>query len=396
MSSDAGITARKILLALKAADPAIIATEQDIANINSRRQVRELGQHTATQALVARLDEEGTFHRERLDHENRFLYQIVGLDHGCELWQHHSHLIMLDVTYSTNRYSLKLLQINSFTSLGTIFPLAFCLIPIETAEAFTWCFYRLREWLAGQARSRGQADDAFIPFVIVTDYDAAVREALSLAFPEAQLQLCVWHIFKNIVKHANRRWKGDGADQRASIAREAFEAEVSDNPDASKPASPAGFCQEFKRIIYTRTEEEFTNRWEAFQSAYPTQRELLDYIDDVYMPMRRQWAGPWTRLYRNFGHTTTSPCESLHAITRTFLPNSQANLLGLYEALCLQRRASSDHHESAVTRESRRTLEAFRGPLYAAAVEKVSHKGLELVAGQARAAAGALLHLDEQ
>ncbi|KAM4060571.1 MULE transposase [Hirsutella rhossiliensis] len=120
---------------------------------------------------------------------------------------------MADVTNNTNRYGLKLLEINGITALGSIFPVAFCLIPSEDTNAFTWCFIQLREWLQSKARLRGEADgNAFIPHVIITDYDAAARAALSATFPDSQLQVCTWHIMKNITTNAKKRWLGDYDD----------------------------------------------------------------------------------------------------------------------------------------------------------------------------------------
>ncbi|KJZ67914.1 hypothetical protein HIM_12697 [Hirsutella minnesotensis 3608] len=309
------------------------------------------------------------------------------------MWSQHSHLMMADVTNNTNRYGLKLLEINGITSLGTIFPLAFCLMPREDTAAFTWCFEQLRDWMTAEARQRELADDAFIPHVIITDYDAAERAALAATFPEAQLQVCTWHIMKNIATHARKHWQGDD-DDPFELNREEIQRGEDPGPWTARPgqAKPADFIAAFQSVLYAPTAEEFDDRWNALISAFLSQERLVGYLNKVWYPVRQQWARAWVRWYRNWGHTTTSPCESLHSSSRSFIRNGQSNLLALYEALCQQRATSRDHHDRTVEREAIRTFDPFRLPLYNAVMDRVSYKSLELVQKQARAANSALLN----
>ncbi|KAM4065012.1 hypothetical protein HRG_012799 [Hirsutella rhossiliensis] len=39
-----------------------------------------------------------------------------------------------------------------------------------------------------------------------------LRAALTATFPDSQLQVCTWHIMKNITTNAKKRWLGDYDD----------------------------------------------------------------------------------------------------------------------------------------------------------------------------------------
>ncbi|KAM4067067.1 MULE transposase [Hirsutella rhossiliensis] len=382
LSRDAGLTARQILLALRAKSPRLLATEQDIANICARL------------PLIARLDEEGAFHKELLDDEDRFFYQIVGLDPALRLWAQHSHLMMADIWPQAARD-----QWNH--CLGLYLPVAFCLVPSEDTNAFTWCFIQLREWLQSKARLRGEADgNAFIPHVIITDYDAAARAALTATFPDSQLQVCTWHIMKNITTNAKKRWLGDYDDDDPFDPPQ----EPQDDEDPGRSAATGATAGKEALCLHNslpvrsvcpdrgRVQQPLGHR----QSAFSDQHIILRYVEEVWMPVRTQWARAWVCRYRNWGHTTTSPCESLHSSSRTFLRNGQSNLLELYHALQLQASTSREHHDRTVERESRRTRDLFRLPLYEEAVEKASYPSLELVQKQALAASAGLLKPQER
>ncbi|KJZ76337.1 hypothetical protein HIM_04419 [Hirsutella minnesotensis 3608] len=350
---------------------------------------------------VVQLDDDNGLWRVvvMLNAEDQFEYQFIGLDDGLKLVSRHPQLLMADVTNNTNKYGLKLLEINGLTSLGTVFPVACCFVPREDVPAFTWCFEQLKNWVTGEARARQLDDDAFIPHVIITDYDAAARAALTTTFPDSQLQVCTWHIIKNVATYARRHWQGDGNDDPFEPEPQRRETH-SDDPGrwSGGPGerSPGEFVTAFKSVLHAPTEEEFDDRWNALIAGFPAQPRLIQYLEETWLPVRKQWARAWTRWYRNWGHTTTSPCESLHASSRSFIRNSQSNLLAVYHALRLQRTTVQEHHDRAVEREAIRTRDPFRLPLYNKVSEKASYRSLELVQKQARAATASLLYPEER
>ncbi|KAM4067994.1 MULE transposase [Hirsutella rhossiliensis] len=196
LSRDAAQTARTIHISLSVRNEGILTTEKDVTNLQTRRQMRELGARTSTQALVAKLDDIRIPHAETYNDEH--LEKIVFLlDEGFEFWTRHSHLMMLDVTYNTNRFGLKLLEVNGITLSGSIFPLVACLSPDENGGIFEWALGQWKIWITEYALSLDLNDDAFYPHVVITDFDAAERWGIDRVFPLVQKQLCTWHIEKH-------------------------------------------------------------------------------------------------------------------------------------------------------------------------------------------------------
>ncbi|XP_044714495.1 uncharacterized protein HRG_11940 [Hirsutella rhossiliensis] len=195
-----------------------------------------------------------------------------------------------------------------------------------------------------------------------------LRAALTATFPDSQLQVCTWHIMKNITTNAKKRWLGDYDDDDPFDPPQ--EPQGDEDPGRSAAAGatagkrgPCAFTTAFRSVMYAPTEDEFNSRWDIVKGAFSDQHIILRYVEEVWMPVRTQWARAWVCRYRNWGHTTTSPCEPLHSSSRTFLRNGQSNLLELYHALQLQASTSREHHDRTVERESRRTRDPFRLPL---------------------------------
>lgn len=109
------------------------------------------------------------------------------------------------------------------------------------------------------------------------------------------------------------------------------------------------------------------------------------------MPLRAQWARAFTKEYRNYGHTTTSPCESLHASVKSLLRNASQNLQQLFHALKLQRDHLHANFEERISKEGRRIRDEFRHILLSDVTELVSWKALSLVHEQYCKAKGSKL-----
>lgn len=84
--------------------------------------------------MIKELDDKYYFHNEVLDDNNCLQYQLVVADLDLLIWRDFPHL---NTTYNTNRFGMKLFQINGITSLGTIFPFSYALTHTEDGEFFT-------------------------------------------------------------------------------------------------------------------------------------------------------------------------------------------------------------------------------------------------------------------
>lgn len=109
----------------------------------------------------------------------------------------------MDNTYKVNRFDIPLLQINSVTSLYNTFSVAFSVASKDDTDSFEWQLQELRE----VANRAGIAS----PGVVITDFDNAIKNALETTFPEAQQQICTWHIAKNVLHNLKEKWLGGDA-----------------------------------------------------------------------------------------------------------------------------------------------------------------------------------------
>ncbi|KAL6405416.1 hypothetical protein AUP68_11170 [Ilyonectria robusta] len=91
---------------------------------------------------------------------------------------------------------------------------------------------------------------------------------------------------------------------------------------------------------------------------------------ETWMPLCTQWARAYTKRYHNYRHTTTSPCESIHASTKSFLRNTSQTLHQLFHALKLQKEILDEKFEEEINYEARRICDEYRYPLHINVTEK--------------------------
>lgn len=112
-------------------------------------------------------------------------------------WALNPWVQMYNNTYKTNNKGLALFQAISIGSLGKIFSCAFGLTNNERQEGF--------DWLMDQINILREEIGTSPPLVTVTDFDTAMRNAVTRVYPDARPQLCIFHINKNIVLQIKRK-----------------------------------------------------------------------------------------------------------------------------------------------------------------------------------------------
>jgi hypothetical protein len=137
------------------------------------------------------------------------------------------------------------------------------------------------------------------PTAIVTDCDQALRNALSVIFPDTPTLLCMWHTNKNIQQHCKAKF----------TTAEAYEA----------------FFQAWLHIVRSLTSAEFKSRLTTWTTMYPgqvseqgvvtysmpatpdTQKGVV-YITSTWLREGRKEAliQAWTNQHLHFSTTATS------------------------------------------------------------------------------------------
>ncbi|CAL9017556.1 unnamed protein product, partial [Prunus brigantina] len=82
-----------------------------------------------------------------------------------------------------NRYDLTFAPMLGVNNHGQTIVLACAFLSKETTESFIWMFEEFKKAMPG-----GE------PKTIITDQDAAMSRAISIAFPTTFHRLCIWHI----------------------------------------------------------------------------------------------------------------------------------------------------------------------------------------------------------
>lgn len=341
-----GLPAREMAQVLRDSSPSDNAFFRNRDIYNDRQQLRTqgLGGLSSTQAWLKILRDEGIKHQVDYDAYNR-VRAIVWTYPWCEeMWRAFPEALGLDNTYKTNRFNMYLFQVTGMTDQMSVVNLAYGLSSAEDEESYFW--------LASQLEALRAEINAESPRVIMTDKEDGLRNALQRVFPEAQQQLCVYHINANIRKMIRRHWRPSADDpnpdesadelsspidadflaaQRAEATADSITVRLS-NP--TPEMTPDAMFEAWQRVIYADTEADFEEAWQTMIDAYDVQQgQVLRYINNQWLPWRHQWARCYITHYRNFGLRVNSPTETAHRALKSFSLTSQATLLQLHEAI---------------------------------------------------------------
>jgi hypothetical protein len=298
------------------------------------------------------------------DEENRFQRLCVLLDEDLRLWKRFPHILMMDVTHGTNRFNHKLLEINGITHFSSVFPIAFAIGPKKQEGFFEWTLNKLDYWI--------ESSGATTPLVLLTDYAEASRNAIRTIWSSAQLQLCTWHISKNILKAVHEKWQGATSSNDLLTPREMTNESAGIEQPTYNNSDCNAFLVAFRGLLFAPSIEEFNQRWVDMQFDFLEQEDLIQYLSRYYIPVRAQWARPWTKTVRNYGHTTTSPNEAQHSSTKTFIRSPNSSLFELIKALFKQRQTARNAIKERTHHEASRNRNSFRNTLYADVVDHLT------------------------
>jgi hypothetical protein len=107
------------------------------------------------------------------DSRSRLDYKIYG------------EIICFDTTYSTNRYNMPFAPIIGINGQGKTIVFGWALLKDQKYKTFQWPFESFLEIMEGKK-----------PSLILTDQDAAIKNAIEAVFPDAWHRFCIWHVLK--------------------------------------------------------------------------------------------------------------------------------------------------------------------------------------------------------
>jgi MULE transposase domain len=180
---------------------------RDLYNYNAsfRRDIRQ-GQ-SPTKALIQHLQTSGIKHNILKDPSNQRLKGLfIACPESITYLQSHHDVVLIDNTYSTNRFDMPLMDIVGVDHNSNSFFIAFAFLPDQSEGSYQWALGNLKGLF-----------DALHPTITIgpsaisTDCDQALRNAILSIFPESPTLLCLWHANKNIQQHCKGKFTSNSA-----------------------------------------------------------------------------------------------------------------------------------------------------------------------------------------
>jgi hypothetical protein len=196
--SSNGVATRAISSTIRR-DPQRLITSKDISN--ERQLIRQdyLQGRTAIESLIDELQADDSVWKMRLslNHERRVTALFFAHQNQINLMRAYPDVLLLDCTYRTNRYKMPLLHILGVSSTQKQFSAGFCFLSGEEHDDYLWAIESFEQTVF----------HGLSPLVIVTDNEAALRNACIRIFPTSRLLLCIWHVQQNVLGKAKNAWR---------------------------------------------------------------------------------------------------------------------------------------------------------------------------------------------
>ena len=219
-----------------------------------------------------------------------------------------SFCLQTDATFNTNELNMPLSVLIGTTNLGRSFPVAYCFISSESAEAFTFMWACLKELFF--------YDDCPGPAVILGDFSLGLGAAMkqvaknntSIAFQEMQvawelqhqldaegtlvaLQLCSWHAAEAI---------------KARLTREGYPVAIKNKLFLPEPMGG--------RLVWKWIHSSTKEALEVNREKLLDELRVKDqnYIREYYQRQEHQFVSCFIRLLPNLGSESTQRGEQSH------------------------------------------------------------------------------------
>ncbi|KAE8214536.1 hypothetical protein CF327_g2091 [Tilletia walkeri] len=287
-----GITPKQVLTLQDRTENSVSSLPRDIYNISA--QARRQATHCLEppETLLNFLGSENYSVAVRSEPVTISTSRMTGLlfshPNAISLTKRFHLAITIDATYKTNRYSMPFVHIIGLTATNATFCSAVALVTNEREQDYFWVLNEYKQMMGGD-----------LPIhVLVTDRDAALGLAIPQVFPQAQHNLCRWHLNKNIATNCKSFFSGD-----------AFE----------------DFQKFWSQLVGTKTEPEFESMKEVLFAALSDLPVVIEYIKGL-LDLKEQFVSVWADRHLHLGSTSSSRVEGAHRSFKSFLGTSVGDL----------------------------------------------------------------------
>ena len=343
-------------------------TLKDVYYDRQKLRVIKLEGLTPTQQWVNLLQRYGLRHKILWGFEGDIRRPIAALwtfPWCIKMWKRFHEVLGLDNTYKTNRHSLYLFEVTGVTDHNSLANFAFGLMSGEKEVDFTY--------ICKQLDLLRQELDIPAHEVVITDMEAALKNAVATTWPDTQQQMCIFHINQKV----KARIRSQFDEPPSPIV----------NYDADD------MIEHWDKVLYASKERDFEDNWQQLIKRYGDhQSGVIDYIESTYMPFREQWAQCFIRHYRNFGQRTNSPNETAHKDIKSYLLNGRGDLLTLIETMVqMLTKKERDYEDKYASMEMRQRIQYIGRDWLGVLPTRISYQAVDLLAFQHRLAQKALV-----
>ncbi|XP_020415517.1 protein FAR1-RELATED SEQUENCE 5-like [Prunus persica] len=228
---------------------------------------------------------------------NRYAF-LAGFDATSRrAYGFYGDVVVFDTTFNTNRYDLTFAPMLGVNNHGQTIVLACAFLSKEMIESFVWMFKEFKKAMPG-----GESK------TIITDQDAAMAIAISIAFPTTFHRLCIWHITSKF---------------SAKLPHSAYKE----------------YWREFQKAIWdTDNKDEFDAKWNiVVTKAGLTDHPWLSSMFDL----RESWVPAYARQFFAAGMSSSQRAEGSHGFFKQYISRRNS----LMDFIIRFERALSHQHE---------------------------------------------------
>ncbi|XP_078152321.1 uncharacterized protein LOC144547523 [Carex rostrata] len=124
--------------------------------------------------------------------------------------------------------------------------------------------------------------------------------------------------------------------------------------------------------MYSLTELEYNEHLKEFESIYVEKKKALEYIENVWLPLKDKFVGAWTDEYSHIGNRASSRAESAHVKLKKYLQVSTGNLYEVRSKMCLIIENEFNEIKTKLSREKMNLLHSCSTSFYKNVVYRVS------------------------
>jgi hypothetical protein len=358
----AGMLARHIYTTYEIERPETYIIIRDLYNERDKIHREKLGYRSIMGVLVNALSEFNDKHKVitgeffadfqiKYDEREGFLTHLF-VFHSLhrKLLMANPKILVLDLTYRTNRYKMPLVNIIGIIPYNKSFFAGSAFIPSERVLDFEYVFKIIKKVYDIAKLS--------YPTIFVTDGNPHVITAMYRVFPEANYILCIWHVNGNIQTRI------------LPVIRRAYDR--SDNIDIIIFIDETwnAFKNDWMEAISALTETKWELRWNAFCDKYSEDYPIMiDYMtDEVIGPFKRKIVRYYTDRYIHWGVRVSSRVKAGYKNLKTELGIYRGSLLDVIEKFGNLLRRTYREICIAQKQESIKLISRFRAEIFSLVV----------------------------